>query len=480
MARNILLSIVGINPQIITETLYGLYKNSFKNFPEEIYVITTELGLINLRKKCFGEESIISNFCKEYNLKNIDFSEEKNVFCIQDDNNDDGSLENFKNTQDSISDFIFKKVSEFTNKKDEFGNPYYRIHASIAGGRKNLSYFFGIAMSILANKDDELSHVLIPKCFENSSFCYPTIESNIIKNAFKEEVDTKNAKVALIPIPLLRLRNVYERSDIFNSSSTLSYKEIVEKLNRELSIEPSKFNITFDRTKSEVIINNVYCIPLDSAEFAFYSLIAKNTKSYNKGKGEALVYKPSLKDYSNEKKKIEKDFDKEYLSKSPSPINHNGETYKDSLNKEKNGKIDQLNRRTLNNVIDGFLQFLENAPCVNQNELRNKLKKYKDRYVVLESLVNEINDLLINVGKKSILQDGDKSRSFYSESSEDVKDIIQSHRGLWERLIKDVGNRLKKHIDVTSVLEFFVIKDASKNSGIYILKVDPCNIEFKG
>ena len=115
-----------------------------------------------------------------------------------------------------------------------------------------------------------------------------------------------------------------------------------------------------------------------------------------------------------------------------------------------------------------------------QNELRNKLKKYKDRYVVLESLVNEINDLLINVGKKSILQDGDKSRSFYSESSEDVKDIIQSHRGLWERLIKDVGNRLKKHIDVTSVLEFFVIKDASKNTGIYILKVDPCNIEFKG
>ena len=44
MTKDILLSITGMTPQVVTETLYAIYKQEPERFPEEIYIITTKIG----------------------------------------------------------------------------------------------------------------------------------------------------------------------------------------------------------------------------------------------------------------------------------------------------------------------------------------------------------------------------------------------------------------------------------------------------
>ena len=56
-------------------------------------------------------------------------------------------------------------------------DPQCAIHASIAGGRKSMSFYMGYAMSLLARPQDRMSHVLVTQAgYEHPAFFYPTRE----------------------------------------------------------------------------------------------------------------------------------------------------------------------------------------------------------------------------------------------------------------------------------------------------------------
>ena len=56
MTKDILLSITGMTPQVVTETLYAIYKSEPEHFPEEIYIITTQKGAEKIRTNLLGDE----------------------------------------------------------------------------------------------------------------------------------------------------------------------------------------------------------------------------------------------------------------------------------------------------------------------------------------------------------------------------------------------------------------------------------------
>ena len=218
MTRDILLSITGMTPQVVTETLYAIYKQEPDRFPEEIYIITTKRGADKIRTTLLGDGGMLNRFCSEYGLPQIEFDESRHLKIICDKNGTLIDDARSKEDQQVIADFIFNEVRKLTQAKEN-GVPYYRIHASLAGGRKTMTYLLGSSMNILGNPEDRLSHVLVSEAFETcSEFFYPTKETHLIHGrnitgaaGGKQEVlDAAMAKVELSEIPLMFLRTLLD------------------------------------------------------------------------------------------------------------------------------------------------------------------------------------------------------------------------------------------------------------------------------
>jgi hypothetical protein len=87
------------------------------------------------------------------------------------------------------------------------------MHVSIAGGRKSMSFYMGHAFSLVADADDELSHVLVTVAFENPKlgFYYPPLPSQ----PWERELDGKtykssDAEVTLAEVAALKLGNLFD------------------------------------------------------------------------------------------------------------------------------------------------------------------------------------------------------------------------------------------------------------------------------
>lgn len=278
----VLLSVLGGSPQILTETLYGIYKRN-QPMPEKIVVITTTRGLEALEKaNMFDQHGKVAEFCKEYDLPLIEFSH-ADVQVIKDQNNEPLEDARTPEQHSAIADFIcevvrelssktiqsdlvsiehlikvglvtaaqqkdavkelltsqlqhatgFKEIKTKTPKKvihfySEFEK--YTIHASIAGGRKSMTFLLGYAMSLFGRRHDKLSHVLVDERVENHrDFFYPSREANIQTSTKdnNEKIDFSQMNVELADIPFITFRDnlpevVFEKSKTYSDTVNLA------------------------------------------------------------------------------------------------------------------------------------------------------------------------------------------------------------------------------------------------------------------
>jgi len=123
----ILLAVTGLNPQVVTETLYGMLINNEK-MPDEIVLLTTAKGKLLAEQSLLlginGEPGKVTEFCVEYNLPEINISSD-NIKPICDENGlaiDDIRTEESHNI---MADFITNEVRVLT------ADPAVVLHASI-------------------------------------------------------------------------------------------------------------------------------------------------------------------------------------------------------------------------------------------------------------------------------------------------------------------------------------------------------------
>ncbi|WP_462178358.1 CRISPR-associated ring nuclease Csm6 [Pseudoalteromonas gelatinilytica] len=165
--NNILLAVSGMTPQIITETLYGIYQQDKHAVPTRIEVITTQSGKQRLIDTLLGPDSPLENLVKDYNLPEIHFNEDDiKVPC----NAEGQPLEDVQTELEQIivADFITNHVRMLCNEENK------HIHASLAGGRKTMSFALGYAMSLFGRPQDKLSHVLVSEPYDRvPDFYYP-------------------------------------------------------------------------------------------------------------------------------------------------------------------------------------------------------------------------------------------------------------------------------------------------------------------
>lgn len=203
--KSILLAVSGLNPQVITETLYALHQNNRE--VDAIHVITSREGKERIYAQLFGgEDGQYNRYLTEYGIDrtSIEFSQ-RNIHVITDEHGN----EIYDIINESHNEHLLKKCLElafhFTGRADT------AVLFSVAGGRKTMSSCLTLAAQMYGRPQDRLYHVLVSPEFEsNRDFFYPPKDSRTIelrddhgRPFFK---DSKYAEVNLIHIPFVSIR----------------------------------------------------------------------------------------------------------------------------------------------------------------------------------------------------------------------------------------------------------------------------------
>ena len=207
--KRILLSVTGMSPAVVTETLYALVTE--KGFiPTEIQVITTIQGKKKLLSALLGVEGgrkerkgalaeFIEDYGKQYGFSDIHF-DENCIHIIEDASGE--KLPDIRTPQENefAADNIVKLVGSLCQDENS------QLHVSIAGGRKTMGFFMGYALSLYGREQDSLSHVLVDEEFETlPNFYYRKPTSHLIINRDGKELDASKANIMLAEIPWVRL-----------------------------------------------------------------------------------------------------------------------------------------------------------------------------------------------------------------------------------------------------------------------------------
>ncbi len=231
--KEVLVFVIGTTPQIITETLYGLTQVLKPPvIPDEIHIITTLTGKRRIEEELIGKRRL-SRFFKEFGLSEIILSEES-IHVIR---GEDGELlEDIRESShnERVGDFIVNFIREKAKFED------IRLHCSLAGGRKTMSFYLGSALQLFGRPWDRLYHVLVSPEFESHpEFYYKPKKDKVLdlKNhdgRLIKRINTRDAQILLAELPFIRLRDKI-------SLNSRSFRELVMEGQREIdmaSIQP--------------------------------------------------------------------------------------------------------------------------------------------------------------------------------------------------------------------------------------------------
>lgn len=454
MAKNILLSITGMTPQVITETLYGIYRNNCDLMPEEIHVITTEDGEMKLRNKLLGKGGKLEQFYKDYELSPINFETDVHIHVIEDAEGRRISDARSKEDQKVIADFIYKEVRKLTDELDEESLPKYRIHASIAGGRKTMTYLLGSAMNMLANREDCMSHVLVSSEFENvPEFYYPTLEQYMVQKGDKQRgniefLDARYAKVELSEIPLIRLRSLLQNNIGFNFLD--SYNEAVSSINFALSLKSENQKLELVTAECKLVINGLHEVILNPMEFAIYRMYLENVK--HEGKYE----KPTKKGFGAQRQRVIRMYETVFKY---API-----IDRDAL-KCLRQRIDEYHASYENE--DNY-DFLVDIVDKTNYFLNIDQKKRNVKLINFETLSSRVDNKTFNLLHPKLE---------WTNEVTDNESFLQSHYDFWTNRFKNIGNKLSQAVKCTELAELFKIKP---HNGFYRIGISLKNIIVDG
>jgi len=224
--KEILIFVAGAAPQIITETIYALSQKKPAIYPDEIFIITTSTGKrIIIDSLIKGK--ILESLIKEYALPPINLSEE-NFIVPKDESgheiDDIKTDEDNENIGDLITSFIREKTRDQTA----------RLHCSLAGGRKTMSFYLGSALQLFGRPWDRLYHILVDPAFESHpDFYYKPKKNKYIQVKDKDgrirRLSTREAKIYLAELPFIRLSQKLKLQKA-------SFRELVAESQREIDL----------------------------------------------------------------------------------------------------------------------------------------------------------------------------------------------------------------------------------------------------
>lgn len=260
--RRILLSVTGLSPQVVTETVYALARRTPPYLPTEVHLLTTREGAQRARLALLSDDpGWFHRLRADYGLPPIAF-DANHIHVLADARG--VALDDIRSEEDNlaIADAITEHVRCLT------ADPACSLHVSIAGGRKTMGFYLGYALSLFGRPQDRLSHVLVSEPFESSwDFFYPTPASRVIQVKDNKLADAQDAIVTLAEIPFVRLRGELPRALL---EGRAGFGATVDAANAALA--PPR--LTLDPRSGRVrMAGKVF--RLAPAEFAFLAVLAR-------------------------------------------------------------------------------------------------------------------------------------------------------------------------------------------------------------
>lgn len=263
--RRVLLAVTGLTPQVVTETLFALMRDSPDALPDEVHIITTAAGAERVRLSLLSEQpGWLQRFAQDFNLSPIRLCLD-NIHVVRGAAGE--PLSDIRTAQDNMlaADQIADLVRRLT------GDDVAHLHVSMAGGRKTLGFFAGYALSLWGRPQDRLSHVLVNEPFEQSwDFFYPTPYERIIETKNGNLADCSQAEVTLADIPFVRMRGSLPRSLLDGKTCFADAVRAAQAL-----VAPPRLVIDLDSQQVEAAGRRFQLRP---AELAFLAWFARRTQ----------------------------------------------------------------------------------------------------------------------------------------------------------------------------------------------------------
>lgn len=258
--REILIFVAGTTPQIITETIYALLHQKPPVIPSDIYVITTSHGK-KLVQKNLMDSGIFAGFCREFKIPPA-LLQSVSIITVKDGNGRE--LEDIRDKKDNenLGNFIAGFIKE--KATDEKA----RLHCSLAGGRKTMSFYLGSALQLFGRPWDKLYHVLVAPDFEsNPDFYYKPKKNRLLKKN-DLALNTRDAKIFLAELPFIRLTDKVPLGG-------KSFKELVEEGQKEIDTALTQPFIRIKLKDGIVSIGN-RSIEFKPFHIVFYSYLLRH------------------------------------------------------------------------------------------------------------------------------------------------------------------------------------------------------------
>jgi CRISPR-associated protein (TIGR02584 family) len=238
----------GMSPAIITETLYALITRQLPSdpfVPDEIHIVTTTEGQVRIAKDLLQPggpfEQLLDAYLPSGHARPRFDASTIHVISGQADVSSEHS--NRLAGDCMFQTYLGIQNSSLLKRDAGRGAPY--IHASIAGGRKTMSFLMGHVFSLLAGPNDELSHVLVNEPFEavRPTFFFPPQQPVMhayipratggarAQGASRElEISSDQARIELGLITALKLGNQWMPSAWSDGSATQMGFELAVRL----------------------------------------------------------------------------------------------------------------------------------------------------------------------------------------------------------------------------------------------------------
>jgi CRISPR-associated protein (TIGR02584 family) len=260
MKKHILLALVGKSPQVVTESIYAFKVQKCITI-DQVKVVTTstasESTWQSLSAPGDNGKSVMSNLVDDIGIPEIAFESEDILVPIDADGVAISDVQS-ASEMEAIAQFLLSLVKDLTASDD------ICVHASLAGGRKTMTFYLSYAMSIYGRPQDSLSHVFVSDPYESTAFYYPTLNSKIISTR-KGPRDAQYAEVNLASIPYVQLRSNLPVKFIEKTISFKETEQFYNTLNAPLSLE-------IDVPNKSITCSGIN-LKLTAANFAFYLIM---------------------------------------------------------------------------------------------------------------------------------------------------------------------------------------------------------------
>ncbi len=291
-ARHILLATTGESPQVVTETLFAIHQERL-NWPDEIRLITTSVGKGRAQKGLL-DEGHLQRLCDELGRPIPEFDAAHILVVPGADGRDVDDARSLED-HEALANFIMTQVRDLTADDEQ------TVHASLAGGRKTMTFYLGYAMSLFGRRQDSLSHVLVSAGYESQpAFWYPSQKQgqlldrkgNPVQTPDGEPLMPGNASVTLALIPFVRHR--HDLPDILPQSGvSVHFRDLVRLIN--LGDLPDEVSLCINLPNQSIKVADhsstlSFEFRPNLLELAFYAMIARATLE-----GEKELTRPTKK-----------------------------------------------------------------------------------------------------------------------------------------------------------------------------------------